>query len=218
MPESQRFVQRNVAVPLRGHISTLALLAFGGLLITLFITPAAGLRNDWLRDQRAFSAVDLVAYNVVAYLPALLGIVIGGRLADAYGRRVVASIGVAGAVLATWISYQTSGAPLWLSSAVAGCASGVIVPALSVYGPELFPTALRGVANGVINGARSIGAAVGLVVVPWIADSSSFANAFMYLALGPACLVVLLIVVYPETAHRSLEELNPEDVLSVSRR
>ncbi|MDQ3462600.1 MAG: hypothetical protein M3471_06175, partial [Actinomycetota bacterium] len=35
--------------------------------------------------------------------------------------------------------------------------------------------------------------------------------ALTVLALGPALLVVLVAVAYPETAQRELEELNPED-------
>jgi hypothetical protein len=36
------------------------------------------------------------------------------------------------------------------------------------------------------------------------------------LAIGPALLVVLVLTSYPETAHRELEELNPEDVPPVA--
>jgi len=34
-----------------------------------------------------------------------------------------------------------------------------------------------------------------------------------FLAIGPALVAVLVFVLYPETAHRQLEELNPSDEL-----
>jgi hypothetical protein len=33
------------------------------------------------------------------------------------------------------------------------------------------------------------------------------------LSIGPLLMAVLVLVAYPETAHRELEELNPEDEL-----
>ncbi len=36
-------------------------------------------------------------------------------------------------------------------------------------------------------------------------------RAFLYLSIGPVLLTVLILVAYPETAHQTLEDLNPED-------
>jgi len=89
-----------------------------------------------------------------------------------------------------------------------------VTPALTVYGPELFATAGRGVANGLLTAAGRGGAIIGLLVIGWLSQSRGrFGPAFTLLAVGPVLLVVLIATSFPETARRSLEELNPEDRL-----
>jgi hypothetical protein len=51
----------------------------------------------------------------------------------------------------------------------------------------------------------------GLIAVGVIATSRNFGQAMALMAIGPMALAILIIAVYPETAHRALEELNPED-------
>jgi hypothetical protein len=41
----------------------------------------------------------------------------------------------------------------------------------------------------------------------------SYGAVMMGLAMGPVLVAVLVFLKYPETAHRKLEELNPEDSL-----
>jgi hypothetical protein len=41
----------------------------------------------------------------------------------------------------------------------------------------------------------------------------SYVTVMMSLAMGPVLVAVLVFLKYPETAHRKLEELNPEDSL-----
>ena len=53
-----------------------------------------------------------------------------------------------------------------------------------------------------------------LLVVCSLSDrSGGLADAMPVVAIGPALLAVLILVAYPETAHRELEDLNPEDPL-----
>ena len=86
------------------------------------------------------------------------------------------------------------------------------LPALGVYGPELFPTSLRGRANGIIQVVSLVGSAVGLLVAGGLADRwGRFGPAMAVVGAGPLLLAVLLVAVFPETAGRELEEINPED-------
>ena len=92
------------------------------------------------------------------------------------------------------------------------------VPALGVYGPELFPTSLRGRANGLIAVPARLGSVAGLLLAGFLATSlGSLGPAMAVLAAGPAVLAVLVLLAYPETAHRELEELNPEDAPDAGR-
>lgn len=90
---------------------------------------------------------------------------------------------------------------------------GAAVPAIAVYGPELFPTALRGKANGILQVAAVAGSSVGLLTVGALVDRwGQMGPAMAVMLAGPVLVAVLLGVAYPETAHRTLEEVNPEDV------
>jgi MFS family permease len=88
------------------------------------------------------------------------------------------------------------------------------VPALGVYGAELFPTALRGRANGLITLAGVVGSSVGLILAGRLETHfGSFGPGMAILAIGPMVVAALVITRYPETAHVELEVLNPEDSL-----
>ena len=88
----------------------------------------------------------------------------------------------------------------------------LIVPALGVYRPELFPTALRGRAAGLIEIITVAGSAVGLLTVGALADRwGSFGGPMAVAAVAPLVVAVLVMTRFPETAHHTLEDLNPED-------
>jgi MFS family permease len=199
-------------VPLRGNGRRLALLAASAFLLAVFTAPASQLQNEFLRDERGFSAARISLLTLLTNTPAGIGVVLGGRLADVRGRRLVGAVGLVGGVGATVLMFASAGWPLWAWSAVGAVVGGAVLPALGVYGPELFPTSLRGRANGVIGLLGVAGSVLGLLAAGHLADRlDGIGPALAVLSLGPAVLVVLVLAAYPETAHRELEELNPQD-------
>ena len=191
----------------------LALLAASAFLIAMFAAPASGLRNDFLKDEREFSAAAISLFTVVTNTPIGIGILAGGYLADRRGRRPVGAAGlVAGAVFVAW-AYFTDGAALWSLTLAGGVLGAVAVPALAVYGPELFGTYRRGRANGLIVTVGVAGSALGLLVAGWLSDSldGRLGPALALLAIGPLAVAALVLWKYPETAGLELEDLNPED-------
>jgi len=219
LEESRRFQrlqeggprQVGTAPRFRGHGGRLALLAAGGFLAALFVNPAAQLQNTFLADERGFSATRITVFTLLTGTPAGIGVVIGGRMAER-SRRAVGAVGlVAGTVLVVF-AYLVAGWPLWALGIVAGIFSAATVPALAVYGPELFPTALRGRANGAIGVVARAGAVIGLLAAGLLSERlGGLGPALAVLAVGPLLLGVLVLTLYPETAARELEDLNPED-------
>ena len=226
LPESRRFERfrarpapgsaaatgaRGAPVRLRGHGGRLAMLAASGFLASAFVSPAAQLQNTFLRDERGFSAVRITLFTLLTGTPAGIGVVVGGRLAERSRRAVGAGGVLAGTVLAV-LAYLATGWPLWGLAVAAGIFSAASVPALAVYGPELFPTAVRGRANGVISIVSRVGAFTGLLAAGLLSTRlGGLGPALAVLATGPLLLAVLVLTVYPETANRELEDLNPED-------
>jgi MFS family permease len=215
LPESRRFVRRHAAARFAGHGRRLALLAGSALALATFSSPASQLQNEYLREDFGFSAAQITAFTILTITPGGLGIVLGGRLADVRGKRLMGGIGVAGGTVFTALMYLTDSAPLlWAASAIGSVVGGLAVPALSVYGPELFPTSLRTKANVAITVLGVTGSVIGLLIAGRLAERWSLGPGVAALSIGPAIVVVLLLPRYPETAHRELEELNPEDALS----
>ncbi|CAN5470966.1 hypothetical protein BH10ACT1_BH10ACT1_39770 [soil metagenome] len=212
LPESRRFVRAHVRAKLTGHRARLFLLcgtAFFGL---VFYAPNTQFQNDFLRTEHGFSAPMIGLFTLITSTPAGIGVVVGGRLADTRGRRLVGAVGTIGGAGLMALSYQLGGPTLWAVSIVGSIVAAVTVPALAVYGPELFPTSLRARANGVISLAGVAGSAVGLVLGGRLADHfGRYGPSIAILGLGPLVVVGLVLAFYPETAHRELEELNPED-------
>jgi len=126
----------------------LLLLLAAALLCQAFITPASQLRNEYLRRERAFSPGRISLLTVLTVLPGAIGIVVGGRPADTRGRRRVDMTAVTGAVVGALGAFSVGGWPMWIGSAIGSLAGAAVIPALSVYGPELFGTHLRGAARG----------------------------------------------------------------------
>jgi MFS family permease len=212
LPESRRYELPHDDVAMRGHARRLWLLAISSLLLTLFKDPASQLLNEFLRDERGFSAIRISLFNITTNLPGLLGVVVGGRLADARGRRGVGAFAVLGGAGFTVAQMLSAGWSMWVLSIVASIIAGATLPALGVYGPELFPTSLRGRANGVIAVMGVVGTIVGLVTAGALSERwDGLGPALAVLSFGPLIVGLLVLVAYPETARFELEELNPED-------
>ena len=217
LPESRRFRTPHAEVRMGGHGRRLWLLGVSALLFGLFLAPASQYQTVFLRRERGFSASRISLFAIGTNIWGGIGIVAGGRLADVRGRRAVAAVGIVGGVSCTVAMFFSAGWTIWAWSVVGSIVGAVTVPALGVYGPELFPTSLRGRANGIISGLGRVGSVVGLVIIAvLVRDGRPLAPIIALLAVGPALLAVLVLTAYPETAHRELEELNPEDAPPVA--
>lgn len=190
----------------------LLLLGFGALLATIFSTPASQFDNQFLRDELGFSASRISLFTVVTGTPIGLGVLASGMLADRAGRRPIGAIGTAIGASMTLLSFFSGGVAIWVVRSIGVVlGAGLAVPALAVYGPELFPTRLRSTANALIITFGVVGSVIGLQLVGRLAERwDAFGPALGVAAIGPALLVILILTLYPETANLTLEEINDE--------
>lgn len=191
----------------------LVLLACAAFLVAIFAAPASSLQNDFLKDERGFSAAGISLFTVVTSTPVGIGILIGGYLADRRGRKPVGATGLAFGAAATLLAYFSSGPALWLLAVAGSVFAGLAVPALAVYGPELFGTAVRARANGVVVTVGVLGSASGLFAAGWVSDAlgGRLGPALALLVAGPLAVAALVVTRFPETAGVELADLNPED-------
>ncbi|MDG2027140.1 MAG: MFS transporter [Acidimicrobiales bacterium] len=219
LPETQRFTdaaQHEPAVALpderQRRWNRLVLLGVSAFLLSMFFAPASSFQNDFLKDERGFSATGISIFTIVTSTPAGLGVLVGGYLAETRGRRPVGAAGLLmGAFFAT-AAFFVTGPLLWLATLGGVTLGGIAIPALAVYGPELFGTHDRGRANGLIVTVGVLGSAAGLVFVGQLSDRwGEIGPPLAILAAGPIIVAWLVLRFYPETAGLELEEINPED-------
>jgi putative MFS transporter len=140
----------------------------------------------------------------------IIGNVVAGRLGDRHGRRFVGAVFLGIYPLFAWLFYR--GAEWMLPLAWTGfifcvTAGWVIARALST---ELFPTAYRGTAAGVLAFAQSLGWAAGLALVGALSnafdDLARATSLVAFVTLGAAA----LLLTFPETSRRELEATSGE--------
>lgn len=217
LPESRRFIEATpVAAPtdsLRARRrSRFTLLATSAFLLAMFLAPASGFRNDFLKDEQGFSGADITLFTITTATPVGIGLLLGGYLAERHGRRRVGALGIVLGTTLTSASYFFDGIALWSATLLGGVLGALAVPALAVYGPELFGTHSRGRTNGAIITLGVVGSALGLLFVGYLSDRmSAVGPAIAILTAGPLIVAGLILARFPETAGLELEEINPED-------
>ena len=211
LPETERF-ERPHAVDPTFDRRRFAILATVAVCANFFVAPASAFQNRYLNDVRGFDASQVALFTLITATPAGLGLIVGGKLADVKGRRRL----IAGAIpLATLLvvgSFTVGGAPMWFSAFGGGFIGGIAYPALAVYRAELFPTGNRGRAAGMLTASALIGGVGGLLLVGQLLDRGyPYGRVIGLVALAQLIVIVTVLTQFPETAHRSLEDINPED-------
>lgn len=218
LPETTRFIERHERhLEHTTHIDktrliTQSLVAIFG---NIFIAASSVFQVRYLRDDRDYSAVMVTAFTLLTGTPASIGLLIGGRLADTRGRRLLSAITFPLGALLLTAAFSTSGQPMWLASLSGGICLGLAYPAMAVYRGEMFPTLHRSFASGVIMTASLIGGSVGLIGAGFFLNRDvSYGTVMSWLLIGPVIAGVLVYTTFPESARRELEELNPQDVIA----
>ena len=119
LPESRRFDRQHEEVGMAGHGRRFWLLAASALLLSLFTAPAAQMLNEFLRDEQGFTATRITMFSILTNTPGGIGLVVGGRLADLRGRRLIGAVGVAGGTVLTVAMVLAGGWAMWVLSTAA---------------------------------------------------------------------------------------------------
>lgn len=215
LPETGRFLHhaaRRDPLPTPMRRGRLAAQAGALVFANLFVAPASFFQNRYLDEIRGYNGGRIAAFTLITQTPAGIGVLLGGRIADRSGRRRLgAASAVLGAALVVW-SFAVGGWPMWASALLGGIVGGAAVPALGVYRAEMFPTGRRSLAGYWVTAAALCSGAVGLQITGRMLDrGASHAAVLGTLALGQVAMAVIVLRWFPESAHRELEELNPED-------
>jgi MFS family permease len=214
LPESERFIRHTpktkmraayIADALRGNLGRICSVVF---LTNVYIATASIFQNRYLKEERGYTAAQVALFTIITSSPATFGLIIGGRVADERGRRILGATLVPIGAFLLALSFSTSGATMWLVAIAGGLAFGISYPALAVYRGELFPTRTRSLAGGIIMTSALLGGIIGLVGGGWFLDANgSYGQVMMWLVIGPVIASAIVWFRYPETAHRELDDI-----------
>jgi MFS family permease len=141
----------------------------------------------------------------------IFGGTFAGRLSDRFGRKPVSASFLFVHTALVLAFYQGSGwvlAAVWICMVFSGMAAGVV---LAATGNELFPTSYRSTASGARVIIATLGGVLGLFCESLLFGIyGSHWTAISILALGAFIAPVILVIFFPETSRRELEDISPE--------
>ena len=160
----------------------------------------------FLKTQRHLSVLNTGGYLAVVIAGSLAGYLISAHLADWLGRKATLILFAVGS-FATVVGYAYSPignqAMLALGFPLGFFASGVFSP-IGAFFTELFPNRLRGSGQGF---AYSFGRAIGAIfptLVGYLSATMSLSHSIAVFAASAYALMLLAIVLLPETRGRDL--------------
>jgi MFS family permease len=171
----------------------------------------------FLKTERHLSSLNTGSYLLLHIFGAFLGFLAGAYLADAIGRKRTFIVSAVGSVLALVIYLAAPiGDGLML---VLGLPLGFILYMMfSAMGPfmtELYPTEVRGAGQGFCyNSGRAIGALFP-ALVGFLSDKLGLGSAILLFAVIAYGLMLLALLMLPETKGRSAGAITPNDMTSL---
>lgn len=195
----------------RNHPRRLAILALAVVAIEIVMGPATFFAPKFLQDVHGWTPGAVAALNGIGGGLAIVGNAVAGWLSDRRGRRPVTMMFTFGVVLAISAFYMVPGflAPILWIPLIFGLMGTHVT--LGAYGAEMFPTGVRSTASGVREFCKTGGAVLGLALVSVLfgVAGSNWTAIVMLCAIGVLSPLIVLLS-FPETAGRSLEEIAPE--------
>jgi MFS family permease len=164
----------------------------------------------YLKTVRHLTSVGAGSYLLVHILGALCGFLAGSLLSDAIGRKptfLISALGSMAMVLVYLLAPIGNGAILALGFPL-GFVIYMMFPPMGPFMTELFPSAVRGTGQGFCyNAGRGIGALFP-ALVGWLTLRLGLGAAIVVFTLFAYSLMVVGLVLLPETRGRSLESLD----------
>lgn len=179
-----------------------------GLLSTAGHTTAFQLTAEFVLTVRGWSNGEYSAMFLFCGAIGIIGSPLAGRMGDRFGRRAIGA-GVLGVFPLTAAAFYLGPGWLvpvgWVAMVFASMASGVVVRGLS---NEIFPTAQRATAGGMLLSVETIGSASSLFLYSYL---MGVLDERQGLAVSSIALLTLLstacLALFPETRRRELEAI-----------
>jgi MFS family permease len=149
---------------------------------------------------------------VTTALPGLIGLVVGGRLAEQRGRKPVAIVALLIATTTQMVFFLEGGTIIWIMSAVSVLTSAMAGIALGTLDAELFPTELRGTSNALLLIVSVLGSGAGLLLAGHLSDPlGGIGRSIALCGIGSLLAAVVFVPRLPETHEKALDDVSPTE-------
>lgn len=166
--------------------------------VTSFITPfmvaAVNIAIPTIREQFSLEAWVTAWVGTVYFLAIAMVQVPCGRLADIYGRRKLFIIGLLVSVLASFLGIFAHSVPLlFISLALIGAGSGIMINNAIAILTSVFPADMRGRVLGISTAGTYIGLSVGPYIGGVLTGAFGWQSIFILSAILSVVLLVLVV-------------------------
>jgi len=195
------------------------------LKVALMVTGAQGgsyALSVWLptylKTERHLSSLNTGSYLLFHIFGAFIGFLVGAYLADAIGRKRTFIVSALGSVLcvAIYLAAPISDGAMLLLGAPLGFILYMMFSAMGPFMTELYPTEVRGAGQGFCyNSGRAIGALFP-ALVGFLSDRLGLGSAILLFALLGYGVMLLALLMLPETRGRSVDAIEPGDMKPAS--
>jgi MFS family permease len=193
------------------HRRRFVLLGLAAFLTNVFSAPSSQWMNKYLTDDRGFSNSGVAGFRAATTaIPGLIGLILGGRIAETRGRRPVAAIALAIATVTQVAFFTLGGQVIWWMSAISVLASGAGGIALGTLDAELFPTEVRSTSNAMLSIVAVLGSILGFVIAGSLSDPlDGLGRAIAVTGIASFVAAVFVVPRLPESAARNLDDVSP---------
>jgi MFS family permease len=194
------------------------------LKVALMVTGAQGgsyALSVWLptylKTERHLSSLNTGSYLLIHICGAFAGFLVGAYLADAIGRKRTFIVSALGSILcvAIYLAAPISDGLMLILGAPLGFIIYMMFSAMGPFMTELYPTEVRGAGQGFCyNSGRAIGALFP-ALVGFLSDRLGLASAILLFSLLAYGIMLLALIMLPETRGRSVAAITPNDMSSL---
>jgi predicted MFS family arabinose efflux permease len=190
-----------VARPWRGRLLLLGAAAF---LAASFTSVGIAFSTERLVNQMGLPTGTAAVLSLAAGTVGAVGLLVGGRLADTWGRRPTSAVALLVSAVAGVAFYRAGSLPLVVAAlTVSALATFAYVPAFGAHRSELFPTTIRATAGTTAHTAGTLGSAAGLAFGSLVIDHWGLGATMSALAF--ACVAGAVLTLFlPETRGKDL--------------
>jgi MFS family permease len=189
------------------------------LKVSLMVTGAQGgsyALSIWLptylKTERGLSTLNTGSYLLIHIFGALIGFLCGAYLSDLIGRKRTFIVSAVGSIIcvAIYLAAPIDNTMMLVLGAPLGFIIYMMFSAMGPFMTELYPTAVRGAGQGFCyNAGRAVGALFP-ALVGFMSARLGLAPAILLFAVIAYGIMLIALLMLPETRGRSLEAIAPD--------